>query len=495
MARRVAVIGGGIGGLVAALELAVAGCEVTLLERQASLGGKLRVLGPRIDAGPTVFTMRWVFDEIFAGAGASFAERVPLQPARVLARHAWGPESRLDLFADLAETADAIGTFAGAKEASGFLKFSERAKDIYDTLEKPFLRAQLPTPVSLVSSGGISGLPGLLRISPFDTLGKALAKYFADPRLRQLFGRYATYSGSSPYLAPATLMLIAHVERDGVWLVQGGMYRLVEALAALAVEKSVKIRCGAEVGHIEILRSRVAGVTLADGERIDADMVVVNADPAALALKLFGEGVAAAVPPLSPRQRSQSAITWAFQARTEHFPLSRHNVFFSENYKAEFDDVFERGEPPNAPTIYVCAQDRDENGADVASAERLLCLINASADGDRKTYSQTEMQRWTQKMFAKLAQCGLRIHPAEGEMLTTAPDRFEALFPATGGALYGQTVHGSMATFRRPGAKTRIPGLYLAGGATHPGAGVPMAALSGRLAAAQALADGFSTRR
>jgi 1-hydroxycarotenoid 3,4-desaturase len=494
VARKIVVIGGGIGGLSAAVSLAVAGCDVTLLERQPSLGGKLRVLGPGIDAGPTVFTMRWVFDEIFAAAGASFTDHVTLRRADVLARHAWAMSGPLDLFADLAQSADAIGRFAGAAEARGFLAFSARAKQIYDTLEKPILRDFLPTPLSLAARFGARGLPGLMRISPFETMSHALDGYFTDPRLRQLFGRYATYCGSSPYLAPATLMLVAHVERDGVWLVQGGMYRLVEALSRLAKARGVAVRCGCGVSQIEVARGRVAGVTLADGERLCADAIVVNADPAMLPQGFFGDAVARATPPVAAAQRSQSAITWAVSARTEGFSLTRHNVFFSETYGAEFDDVFRRRQPPASPTVYVCAQDRDGSQQIPQGAERLLCLINAPADGDSKTYASTEIDRWTQIMMQRLQASGLRLQPDGTGFLPTTPSAFETLFPGTGGALYGQAVHGAMATFRRPGAATKIPGLYLAGGATHPGAGVPMAALSGRLAAAQIIKDGVSTR-
>ncbi len=209
MARQVVVIGGGVGGLVAALELACAGLDVTLLERAATPGGKLRqvaVAGQRLDAGPTVFTMRWVFESIFADAGAVLSDHLSLRPASVLARHAWTADQSLDLFADLEQSADAIGRFAGAAEAAGFRAFSAEAQRIYATLEKPFIRGARPSMGSLVRDAGAVALWG---IRPFDTLWKALSQHFRDPRLRQLFGRYATYCGSSPFLAPATLMLVA----------------------------------------------------------------------------------------------------------------------------------------------------------------------------------------------------------------------------------------------------------------------------------------------
>jgi 1-hydroxycarotenoid 3,4-desaturase len=145
--------------------------------------------------------------------------------------------------------------------------------------------------------------------------------------------------------------------------------------------------------------------------------------------------------------------------------------------------------------VYVCAQDRDDEDAPPDGGDRLLCLINAPADGDKKNYSEAEIAGWSRKMWSRLQACGLQVQPPETPPTVTTPDTFNALFRGTGGALYGQAVHGSMATFRRPGAATRIPGLYLAGGATHPGAGVPMAALSGRLAAARVIADGVLMRR
>jgi len=493
----VAIVGAGIGGLAAAVALAAAGVAVTVLERADAPGGKMRtvnVAGARIDAGPTVFTMRWVFEEIFAAAGASLPDHLRLQPVTTLARHAWSATQRLDLFADVERTADAIGAFAGPADARGYRAFCVRAGRIYRTLEQPFIRASVPTLMSLVRSRGLRGLGDLWRLSPYQTMWQALGEHFADQRLRQLFGRYATYCGCSPFLAPATLMLVAHVEQEGVWLVEGGMHRVAVAMAELAAARGAAFRYGAEVREIIAApANRIAGVALASGERIEAEAVIANADVAALAAGRFGRAVAGAVPRVPSTARSLSAVSWALVARTEGFPLLRHNVFFSGNCAAEFDDLFKRHDLPVEPTVYVCAQDRDDTGQPPPGEERLLCLVNAPPVGDLRNLMPTEIAQCTERTFKLLSRSGLTVHDRPDATLTTTPSDFNRMFPATGGALYGQAVHGPMASFRRPGARSGLPGLYLAGGSTHPGAGVPMAALSGRMAAASLLADWVST--
>jgi 1-hydroxycarotenoid 3,4-desaturase len=496
---RVVVIGAGIGGLAAAIDLARSGLEVLLVERRPSPGGKMReamVAGRAIDSGPTVLTMRRVFDELFDNTGSSLEDDLPLRRAGVLARHAWGPDVRLDLHADVARSSEAIGEFAGAAEARRFDAFAAAARDVYRTLERPYLRSPRPTPLSLTWRIGPGRLGELWRIRPFTTLWRALGGHFRDPRLRQLFGRYATYCGSSPFLAPATLMLVAHVEQDGVWLVEGGMQRLAEALAALAARLGVRIEYGAGVAEIVVDRGRASGVCLEDGRRLDAAAVVSNADVAAFAQGLLGPqaGRAAAAVPASAR--SLSAITWSLVARAEGFPLLRHNVFFSGDYAAEFDDLFAARRPPGSPTVYVCAQDRaDAPPESPSAAERLMCLINAPATGDDTSRPATEYESCQERTFRQLERCGLRVHREATATVTTTPQDFARMFPGTGGALYGRASHGWRASFNRPGSRSRVPGLYLAGGSTHPGPGVPMAALSGRLAAASLIEDLASTAR
>ncbi len=501
----VTVIGAGVGGLAAAIDLARRGVAVTLLERAEKPGGKIRqswVGGAGIDAGPTVLTMRWVFDTLFDDAGASLPDHLTLHPAGLLARHAWSATERLDLFADIDRSTDAIANFAGAAEAAGYRAFCQRAQRVYRTLEGPFIRSARPTALSLAAGSGLRGLAEMWGVSPFATLWKALGEHFRDPRLRQLFGRYATYSGSSPFLAPATLMLIADVEQQGVWLIEGGMIRLAQALADLALRQGATLRVESPVAEIIVQGGRARGVVLASGERIRSDAVVCAADFAAVAGGAFGRAVAGSVPAAKADGRSLSAMTWALSAATEGFALSRHNVFFSRDYTAEFDALM-RGRLPGEPTVYVCAQDRDapdapaenapaENAPAEIAPERLLVLVNAPASGDRHIFTQAEIEQCATATFSLLQRCGLAVRRTDA-MTVTTPTDFGRMFPGTGGALYGQAVHGSMAAFRRPGSRSAMPGLYLAGGSVHPGPGVPMAVLSGRLAASSVLQDLVST--
>jgi 1-hydroxycarotenoid 3,4-desaturase len=485
----VIIVGAGVGGLAAAVDLAARGLPVLVLEKEAAVGGKMRQLSPGgrpIDAGPTVFTMRDVFDALFDHAGTSTEAELRLTKLEVLARHAWdGDAARLDLFADRERSAEAIAAFAGSREADGFRAFSAEAGRIYRTLDRSFMRAQRPSPAGLALNVGLSNVGALLATRPFATLWSALGGHFRDPRLRQLFGRYATYCGSNPFAAPATLMLIAHAELMGVWTLEGGMHALARALADLARRKGAEVRCGAGVDSLIVSGGRITGVRTPDGE-LQARAVVWNGDVAALAKGLAGDAARTAAPPTPPERRSLSAITWCIDAATSGFPLTRHNVFFSKDYPAEFADIAERRRPPQSPTVYVCAQDRGDDGL-ARGPDRLLCLVNAPADGDARSMPPGEIDDLAARSFALMERCGLKVDRGGGEV--TAPEGFARLFPGSGGALYGPATHGAMASFQRAGARSRIPGLYLAGGTVHPSAGVPMAAMSGRLAAAALMED------
>lgn len=492
----VIVVGAGVGGLTAAVDLARAGRAVTVVERAAEPGGKMRqvpVAGQGIDAGPTVFTMRWIFEDLFREAGASLTDSLGLVPAERLARHAWRDGGELDLFADVERSAAAIEAFSDASNAQGYLDFCRRSEDIYLTLRDTFIAGQRPTPASLVRRVGLSRLDAMWRTQPFRTLWGALGDHFSDPRLRQLFGRYSTYVGSSPLYTPATLMLIAHVEQDGVWLVDGGMRALALALQKLGESMGVDYRFDSEVSAIDMARGRAAGVTLASGETLPASHVVFNGDVSALARGLLGPASRRATRGVTADKRSLSAVTWCIHGRPRGFALDYHNVFFASDYPREFQSIFQERRVTEAPTVYLCAQDRmpgrDITSSNEGAAERLLLLINAPADGDRSSLSEAQMHSLRERTFSLLDECGLSLDFDEANCVATRPEDFNALFPASGGAIYGRASHGMMASFARPGAHSRVPGLYLAGGSAHPGPGVPMAAMSGRLAARALLDD------
>jgi 1-hydroxycarotenoid 3,4-desaturase len=242
------------------------------------------------------------------------------------------------------------------------------------------------------------------------------------------------------------------------------------------------------VARIRTGSGGVEGIELADGEVVPASAVIFNGDYAALGTGMLGAEVTASVPVAKRERRSLSAIVSCRLAETSGFPLIRHNVFFSSDYPAEFRNIFGEGRVPDEPTVYVCAQDRGDDGlAAEGTPERLLCLVNAPAKGDSHDFSEMEITQCEDKAARLMARCGLTLKP--GLSVTTTPTGFNQLFPASGGGLYGQASHGWQASFLRPGSRTRIPGLYLAGGSVHPGPGVPMAAMSGALAAASVLGD------
>ncbi|MGV8938187.1 MAG: 1-hydroxycarotenoid 3,4-desaturase CrtD [Allorhizobium sp.] len=491
----VAIVGAGMGGLSAAIVLASAGFRVCVIESAEGPGGKLRQVtagGRCFDAGPTVLTMKWVFDALLARCGTALEDEIDLSRCDVIARHYWQGGQRLDLFADLAQSRDAIGAFAGRREAAGFQRFADDSARVYGLLERSFIDAARPNPLSLSTRIGLHRPAALLALKPFSTLWSALDSYFTDPRLKQLFGRYATYCGSSPFLSPATLMLVAHVEQAGVWIVKGGMHALAQRLTQIARGLGVEFHFGEGVASIDkdATGRAVSGVTTNRQRHVPARHVIYNGDAAAL------PGLIGAARPPSDRgsQRSLSALVACGMARSEGVPLSHHTVFFSDDYEREFEAIFRRRQAPVDPTVYVCAHDRSaghDSPAELAAgdAERLYCLMNMPANGDSHAYGESEIDRCLSSMERRLAINGLTLDLDRTSLSTTTPDQFNRLYPGTGGALYGRASHGWMASFQRPAAPGPLKGLYLAGGSVHPGPGVPMAALSGKIAAERLMAD------
>jgi 1-hydroxycarotenoid 3,4-desaturase len=490
----VVVIGAGMGGLAASLRLAHAGLAVTLVDAGERPGGKMRTLpsaaGP-VDAGPTVLTLRAVFDDLFAAAGTTMEAHLHLQPLPVLARHWWPDGSTLDLFADPEASAAAVRAFGGARAEADFRAFSKASAALFTAFDAPVMQRATPHLPGILRS--VAAAPGILPwLLPGISLQRALAARFRDPRLAQLFGRYATYVGGAPARSPAVLTLIWEAEARGVWAVAGGMQRLAQVLADLACRAGAVILQG-HAAQIETANAHVSAVVLADGRRLPCARVVHAGDPAALANGLLGPEVQRAVPPRAVNPRSHSAWVWAFAAKPSGLPLAYHNVMFAAEPAAEFDQIA-RGEMPRDPSLYLCAQDRA--GGTPRDLERFEVILNApaaAADGRPRPLEEDDQCRL--RTFQTFDRFGLSFDPVPQTPALTGPDRFAALFPGSRGAIYGLSPQGLTATFRRPGARTIIPGLYMAGGGVHPGAGIPMATLSGRHAAEAIMADRALTSR
>ena len=492
MTDKVVIVGAGMGGLVSALLLAQRGMQVTVVESQSVTGGKVHttdVGGVAIDSGPTVLTMRWVFDEIMRQVGTELDRELQLAPLSVLARHFWPDGERMDLCADPQQSEAEVERFSGGAEAERFRRFCNRARALYDTLEAPFMRSQAPQMGRFMSALGFSGLTLLTQLGPMRSLWRQLQHEFTDPRLRQLFGRYATYCGSSPWDAPATLMLIAQVEMDGVFSIRGGMFELAQTLTRLARQRGVRFMLQTPCREILVRQGKAVGVRL-DHEEMLADAVLFNGEVDALRKGLMGDALQEAAMP-SNQPRSLSALTWSVLSPRQGLDLDRHNVFFQNDYESEFDDIFQQHRLPRTPTVYVCAQDRPGAPANLA-AERLFCLVNAPAFGDEPE-RQEEIEQCETTSFEQLSRLGLSVQGST--RVRGSPALFHRRFPASAGSLYGKATHGWMSIFARPGSTTAVPGLFLTGGGTHPGPGVPMTALSGMRAAEAVTASLASTKK
>ena len=479
------VIGAGMGGLAAAIRLAALGLDVTVVETAEAPGGKARAVpsdaGP-VDTGPTVLTLRSVFDDLFALAGQRLDDHVRLIAQPILARHWWAQGETLDLFSESEANIEAIRAFAGAREASAFARFDRLSTALYDAFEGPVLQAPRPDPGRIARTALRQPRlwPALL---PGMTLQRLLQTHFRDPRLIQLFARYATYVGGRPAHSPAVLALIWRAEAAGVWAIEGGMHGLALALARLGQSLGVRFTYATRARRILRQGGHVTGVEVEGGHTLPCRYCVFNGDPGALAEGHLGEAAQAALPAQTARKavrRSLSAQVWAFAGRPHGADLLHHNVFFSDAPRAEFGPIG-KGQMPLAPTLYICAQDRATDGpARSDGLERFEIILNAPSGAAPHPDEEAQCRIRT---FHRLKDMGLTFSPEPGALALTTPGDLARLYPGSGGAIYGRTPEGLMAAFQRPTAQTALPGLFLAGGGAHPGAGVPMAALSGRHAA------------
>ena len=490
------VVGAGLGGLAAAARLAATGHRVTVFERADAVGGKLGRFtrdGHVFDTGPSLLTLPQVYRDLFAATGGRLEDAVDLVRLDPAVAYRFGDGTRLTMPGTAEAVPAALDAALGRTSGAQWVALQERAARMWRISETPFLRTPLQGAATLAR---LARDPAdVATIAPWLTLRRLGRRHLRDPRLRTLLDRYATYSGSDPRRAPAVLATVSYAEQAfGSWYVRGGLHRLALAVAERATAHGAVVRTGCAVRRIAVDGGgRAAGVELADGERVPADVVVSDADAAALYGGLLPEdrrtrGVRRDLGRATP-SLSGFVLLLALHGRTPN--LAHHSVLFPEDYDAEFDAVFGTGRfdgaprPVADPTVYISAPDDPELRPDDAG-ESWFVLVNAPRHDPGRGVDWNGpglAGRYADRVLDVLAQRGLDVRERVKWRVVRTPADLERDTGSVGGSIYGTSSNGARAAFLRPGNTSPLPGLFLVGGSAHPGGGLPLVALSAEIVA------------
>ncbi len=485
---RVAVVGAGLGGLATAIRLGSAGYPVELYEKQSGPGGKAfseQIGRYRFDTGPSLLTMRHVFERLFADAGRRLEDYLTLTPLDPICRYFWRDGTRLQTSSDREAMAQEFYRACGEppEHLHRFLDYSRRIHDISAWL---FLENSLHEWSTLTKPGFLASLLQLHRIDLGRTMAKANASFFDHPKLQQLFNRYATYNGSDPWQTPATLNIIPHVEYGlGGWAVTDGIYAIPRALERLAREVGVQINYNTPVDRIllEEKTRRVRGVLVA-GQEIPAEVVVSNADVTPTYRHLLQDARAPQLARYQKLEPSSSGVVFYWGIRRRFPELGLHNIFFSDDYPNEFADIFQRHRCPEDPTIYVNITSREGAPGDAPEdGENWFILVNAPWDNGQDWEAEAARTRAAVigRLSAELGEDLESLIEVESRLL---PPQIAERTDSWRGSLYGISSNSPMAAFRRhPNRSRRYPGLYFVGGSAHPGGGMPLVVLGAQITA------------
>jgi diapolycopene oxygenase len=488
---RVGIIGAGLGGLAAACTLAARGHSVTLLERNAWLGGKAAVLeeaGFRFDMGPPILTMPRILERIFAEAGRDLRDHLDLVRLDPQWRCFYDDGSVLDLSEDLGAMQRAISGFAPG-DAQGYADFLAVARRLADVSDRFFFWKSVEDLKDTMNVGeamSLDTLRDLVALRMHRTVAGQVRRNVRDPRVAQMLEHFIQYVGSSPFASPAVLCGIAQMQvGEGVWYPMGGTRAVPLALQALAEDLGVDIRTGVDVDRIDTDAGRATAVVTAGGERLVFDRIVSNMDSVRTYRELVGGPAWEAFRKGRKREAACSGVVLYLGLDRAYEHLAHHNFVFSRDAEEEFDAIYTKGEPAPDPTAYLAAPARTEPGVAPPGGEALYVLVHTPYLRPGHDWS-TMLPAYRRTILDKLAGAAGMGDIEERIVVerTLTPQDLLDRFKVLDGAIYGLVSHGRVMGAFKPGNRSRqVRGLYLAGGSAHPGPGMPMALMSGWIAA------------
>ena len=491
---RIAVIGAGAAGLAVAIRLAAARHEVTVYEQGPAAGGKLATYrrdGFAFDTGPSLLTLPAVYRDLFLNTGAALEDCVDLQAVEPAFSYRFADGTGVVVpGVGVTRAAQAFAEAFGGSAGDDWTRLMERAARMWQLTREPFIESPLRGWRTLLSLA--SSLSDVRTVAPRTSLRSLGQQYLADPRLRQVLDRYATYTGSDPRRAPAVLATVPYVEQAfGAWHLGGGLGTLADAMAARCQQLGVDIRLDCDVTGIALADGRACGVELVDGSVAPADVVVANAD----ASQVYGglidnEAARAAARDLRKSTPSLAGFVLLLAVRGTTSGIAHHNVWFPSDYDAEFDDIFgARPRPVRDPAIYACVP-ADAGMRPDDSSESWFVLVNAPRHSDGGQQPGTVdwkapglADTYATHVLDLLAARGTDLRDRIIWKETRTPADLEASVRAPGGAIYGTSSNGARAAFQRPANASPVPGLYLVGGSAHPGGGLPLVGISANIVA------------
>jgi phytoene desaturase len=482
---RIVVVGAGLGGLACALHLAGAGREVTVLERELVPGGRagrLATQGFEFDTGPTVLTMPELIAEALAAVGEELDDWLTLTRLDPAYRAFFPDGSTLDVITDVDRMAAEIGRVCGPREADGYRRFVAFAAELWRLERDDFIARNLDAPWDLARPG----LFRLLRIGAFRRLGAKVGTYFKDPRTQRIFSFQALYAGVAPHRALAIYAVIAYLDSvAGVHFPRGGMHAVPQAMAGAAAKHGVVLRYGTTVARVETYLGRATAVHTTAGERIPADVVVLNPDlPVAHRTLLPAE-----VPPrrLARLRYSPSCVVVHIGSSRTYTKIAHHNLHFGRAWAGTFDDVIRRGRLMRDPSLLVTNPTRTDPG--LAPDGKQVYYVLAPAPNlqglDRDTWLTKDLgRRYADQLVATLEARGY-VGFADGIETSTVvtPVDWEASGHAAGTPFAAAHTFGQTGPFRPHNLHPGLSNVVFVGSGTQPGVGVPMVLISGQLAA------------